>query len=175
MCVRVWERDRERQRESDRESEIESEWERETLYDTVFMGGVKVKASGCAVIVGDVLIKAFWEGFHGVTACGVQSDPTVTGTHTDWHVCVCVFVSVVQLCSCLVSSQCAAVLIPDGQRLAAYRSKCFHKHVEMTYGVFVCVCLCVSHTEAERLYLDDGVIDTKAGQAPWNTSVILPT
>lgn len=33
--------------------------DRKTLYDTVFMGGVKVKASGCAVIVGDVLIKAF--------------------------------------------------------------------------------------------------------------------
>lgn len=47
------------------------------------MGGVKVKASGCAVIVGDVLIKALCEGFRGVTACGVQTDPTVTVTHTD--------------------------------------------------------------------------------------------
>lgn len=64
-------------------------------YDTVFMGGVKVKASGCAVIVGDILIKAFWEGFQGVAACGVQTDPIVTETHTDWRVrvrvrvCVC--------------------------------------------------------------------------------------
>lgn len=68
------------------------------------MGGVKVKASGCAVIVGDVLIKAFWEGFQGVAACGVQTDPTVTETHTDWHVCVCVCSGA---CGCVSMSVCA--------------------------------------------------------------------
>jgi len=29
------------------------------------MSGMKVKASECAVIVEDVLIKEFWEGFRG--------------------------------------------------------------------------------------------------------------
>lgn len=54
------------------------------------MGGVKVKASGCAIIVWDVLIKAFSEGFQEVAAGGLQTDPTVTESHKDWHVRLCV-------------------------------------------------------------------------------------
>lgn len=66
------------------------------------MGGVKVKALGCAVIVGDVLIKVLWEGFCGVTACGLQTNSSVTQTHTGWLVRLCVCLSVcvrVTVCS----------------------------------------------------------------------------
>lgn len=94
---------------------------------------------------------------------------------------LCVWLCIiVHLCSCPVSLLCALVLIADGQRLAAYWSKCFHKHVEMTYGpcVRVRAHVCASaHALAYEWNKTqcDGMTDSDSGQAQWNTSVILHT
>lgn len=54
-----------------------------TLHDTIFMRCMKVKTSGCAVIVEDVLIKTFCEGFGKVIASEVPTAPSVIKTQKD--------------------------------------------------------------------------------------------
>lgn len=79
------------------------EWKKkETLHDTIFMSCRKVKTSGCAVIVEDVLIKTFCEGFWKVIAYEVPTAPSVIETHKDWHafVCLCDFVCP---CRCVIT------------------------------------------------------------------------
>lgn len=75
----------------------------------------------------------------------LQMDPF---SHTALQLCVslCVHESVDLWRSFVLAFLCAAVLIPNGQRLAAYRSKCFHEHVKMTYSMCVPVCSSVHIT-----------------------------
>lgn len=62
----------------------------------VFMGGVKVSVPGRAVIVGDTLIKMFWEGFSRGYSLWVADYPS----HTNSHRCVC---PCVRVCLCLLT------------------------------------------------------------------------